>query len=70
MDGQLDYIPELQQGDVNGDGEVGVNDVNALIDLISGGDFDEGTQARADVNDDGEISISDVNALIDIIVSF
>ncbi|MBO4803638.1 MAG: CotH kinase family protein [Muribaculaceae bacterium] len=57
------------KGDVNGDGEVNIADVNALIDIILGGPADGATQVRADVNEDGEINIADVNALIDIILS-
>ena len=58
--------PEPIKGDVNGDGEVGISDVNALVDMIlSGADF----VASADVDKDGEIGISDVNAVIDIILS-
>ena len=52
-------------GDVNGDGEVNIADVNALIDIILVGA--EATDS-ADVNHDGEVSIADVNALIDIIL--
>ena len=52
-------------GDVNGDGEVSVSDVNAVIDLILSGSYD----AAGDVNGDGEVGVSDVNALIDIILS-
>ena len=50
-------------GDVNGDGEVNIADVNAVIDVILGGS----SNPRADVNSDGEINIADVNAVIDII---
>lgn len=50
-------------GDVNGDGEVNIGDVNAIIDVIIGG----ATNGNADVNSDGEVNISDVNAVIDII---
>ncbi|MBQ3731631.1 MAG: dockerin type I repeat-containing protein [Muribaculaceae bacterium] len=50
-------------GDVNGDGEVNIADVNAVIDVILGGS----STPRADVNSDGEINIADVNAVIDII---
>ena len=50
-------------GDVNGDGEVTVADVAALIDMIV---TDEGA-AAGDLNGDGEINISDINALIDMI---
>ena len=62
--GPLDYII----GDVNGDGEVGIADINAVIDLILGGTADDDTLVRADVNEDGEIGIADVNAVIDIVL--
>ena len=55
----------LLTGDVNGDGEVTISDVNAVIDAILMG---EDTPA-ADVNYDGEVTISDVNTVIDIILS-
>ena len=51
-------------GDVNGDGEVNISDVNAAIDMILSGM----TSTAGDVNSDGEVNISDVNALIDIIL--
>ena len=47
--------------DVNGDGEVTVNDINAVINAILNGIFD----TRYDVNGDGEITVNDVNAIID-----
>ena len=59
-----DFIP----GDVNGDGEVNIADVNTLIDIILGGSADEGTMKRADVNGDSEINIADVNTVIDMIL--
>ncbi|MBR5171589.1 MAG: dockerin type I repeat-containing protein [Muribaculaceae bacterium] len=52
-------------GDVNGDGEVNIADVNALIDMILSGV----TTAKGDVNGDSEVNIADVNALIDMILS-
>ena len=52
-------------GDVNGDGEVNIADVNALIDMILSGN----TAAAGDVNGDGEVNIADVNALIDMILN-
>ena len=52
------------KGDVNGDGEVNIADINAVIDIILTGS----THARADVNGDNEVNIADVNALIDIIL--
>ena len=51
-------------GDVNGDGEVNIADVNALIDQILTGN----TSDSGDVNGDGEVNIADVNAVIDIIL--
>ena len=52
-------------GDVNGDGEVTISDVNAVIDIILTGE----TSISGDVNGDGEVTISDVNAVIDIILT-
>ncbi len=52
-------------GDVNGDGEVNIADVNAVIDVI----LSAQANAAADVNGDGEVNIADVNAVIDIILS-
>ncbi len=52
-------------GDVNGDSEVNIADVNAVIDLILSGNFGP----LADVNGDGEVNIADINALIDIILA-
>ena len=51
-------------GDVNGDGEVNIADVNALIDMILSGL----TTPAGDVNRDGEVNIADVNAVIDMIL--
>ena len=51
-------------GDVNGDGEVGIADINAIIDLI----LSSGFLPAADVNGDGEVNIADINAVIDIIL--
>ena len=57
-----DLKPEIPFGDVNGDFEVNIADVNAVIDIILGGDD---STSRADVNGDGEINIADINALTD-----
>ena len=56
--------PVVLKGDVNGDGEVNISDVNAVIDIILGG----GSNPAADVNGDGEVNIGDINAVIDIIL--
>ena len=57
-------MPPVITGDVNGDGEVSVSDINSVIDVILGG----ATLPSADVNGDGEVGVSDVNALIGIII--
>ena len=51
-------------GDVNGDFEVNIADVNTVIDVILG----DGINPAADVNTDGEINIADVNVIINIIL--
>ena len=53
-------------GDVNGDGEVNVVDITALIDAIMNDITDN---PRADVNGDGNIDVVDITALIDIIMN-
>ena len=51
-------------GDVNGDGNVNIADVTALIDYLLSGNGDVNIKA-ADVNIDGAVNIADVTALID-----
>lgn len=68
--GGIDYHPDAQlpqpvAGDVNGDGEVNISDINSLVDIILSGSF----ALSADVNCDGEINVGDVNALIDLILN-
>ena len=52
-------------GDVNGDGEINIADVNAVIDKILSHSGDD----MFDVNGDGEVNIADVNAVISIILT-
>ena len=59
------YLP----GDVNGDGEVNVADINVVTDIVLGGTVDSATRMRADVNRDGEINVADINMITDIILS-
>ena len=56
---------EPTPGDVNGDGEVNIADVNFIIDLILTGNMNP----QGDVNGDTEVNIADVNAVIDIILN-
>ncbi len=53
------------KGDVNGDGEISIADINIIINLILSGRSDK----IGDVNGDGEISIADINVVINIILS-
>ncbi len=56
----------LTVGDVNGDQEINIADINALIDLLlTGNDDNPDIKRRADVNYDQEINIADINILID-----
>ena len=52
-------------GDVNGDGEVNIADVNAVIEAILTGD----DTPDFDVNGDGEVNIADVNVIINLILA-
>ena len=52
-------------GDVNGDNEVNIADVNAVISTILRGD----NNMASDVNGDTEVNIADVNAVINIILN-
>lgn len=63
------YTSTWLRGDVNGDGEVNIADVNAVIGIILGKPCDDATLARADVNGDEEINIADINAIINIILN-
>ena len=62
--GPLDY----PIGDVNGDMEVGIADVNVIINIILGGQVEADVLGRADVNEDGEVGIADINAVLAIIL--
>ena len=53
-------------GDVNGDGELSIGDVTALINVLLSGNA--AGNPSADVNGDGEAGIGDVTALINILL--
>lgn len=52
-------------GDVNGDNEVSIADLNILVNLILNNSYD----AAGDINGDGELGIADVNLLVSIILA-
>ena len=62
--GGVDPHPGIP-GDVNGDSEVNIADVNAIIDMILTQNFTE----AGDVNGDSEVNIADVNAVMDLILN-
>ena len=59
----LSVDPIVVFGDVNGDGDVNLLDVQPFIDLLNSGDF----IAEADINQDGVVNLLDVNPFIDIL---
>ena len=61
-------ITSVLKGDVNLDGEVTIADINAIIQVILGGQVSDDLRGRADVNEDGEVTVADINSVIDLIV--
>ena len=59
---------ELEVGDVNGDGEINIADINAVVALLIGTSSQSCPLLLADVNADGEVNIADVNKIIDSIL--
>ena len=55
-------------GDVNGDGQVTIADVTAVVNLILGKGDDAYDRAAADANGDGSITIADVTAIVNLIL--
>ena len=53
------------KGDVNGDGEVNIADINVIINIILSGD----SNMTGDINEDGEVNIADINTVINIILN-
>lgn len=56
-------------GDVNGDGDINISDVTALIDYLLSSNPSNIQLGNADINTDGSVNISDVTALIDYLLS-
>ena len=57
--------PAYIRGDVNGDGVVNGTDIQAVINFIVIGEYDE----KADVNEDGKVNGTDIQEIINIIVN-
>ncbi len=62
--GKYIITDEVYACDVNGDGEVNIADINAILSAIMGYE----NLPIYDVNGDGEITVADINAIIKIIL--
>ena len=60
----------LGVGDVNGDNEINIADINKLIDILMGGFANYDVRQRSDVNYDGELNIADINGIISYLLGF
>ena len=70
MDDQLGFDPNAHDlGDVNGDGQINVADVTALISYVLGNDATDIDLNAADLNHDGAWNVADVTALIQYILN-
>ena len=64
--GSIVALPEPSlRGDVNGDGVVNGTDIQAIINLIVAGEYDE----KGDVNEDNVVNGTDIQEVINIIVN-
>ena len=61
-------MTSMLRGDVDGNGEVNIADINAIITAILG-QVAPDLLERADVNGDGEVNVQDINAVIAIILN-
>jgi hypothetical protein len=61
------YDKMLMVGDLNGDSEINIADVNVLIDILMASG-EPSCPILADSNADGEINIADINKIIDLIL--
>ena len=73
LDGMFRYTPPeppptYEQGDVDGDGQVSIADVNVIVNILLGGVYDKEVRKRADVDNDQEVTVSDVTYLIQLLL--
>lgn len=62
----IESLVEETTGDIDGDGEVDVADIQHIINMIVG---TEDSTSAADLNGDGDVDIADIQAIINIIIS-
>ena len=65
---ELSAFAPLTVGDINGDGQVDISDVNAVINIMLGKAQASSFIGNADVTGDNNVDISDVNAIINIML--
>jgi len=61
-------IMSILVGDIDGDGQVTVSDINVIINMMAGMDDGSIDTTIADVDGDGQVTLSDINVIIDIIL--
>ena len=66
---EIGYTYERMRGDVNGDGQIDVNDVTALIGKVLGTPVTPFFEVNADLNNDNDYDINDVTALISYVLT-
>ena len=52
----------VKRGDANGDGQVDVGDIMAIINIMAAGNYDK----KADLNNDNQVDVGDIMAIINI----
>ena len=65
---EIGYTYERMLGDANGDANISIADVTALINFLLSGDPTGFYEVNADINEDGKTSIADVTSLISILL--
>lgn len=55
-------------GDINGDAKVDVDDINAIINIVTGKKPASDYPGKADVTDDGTVDVGDINKLLNMIL--
>lgn len=59
---------QYQTGDINGDGEVDVTDVNILVNILLGQDDASNYPGEANVDGEGDIDVGDINMVVNIML--
>lgn len=65
---EIGYTYERMLGDANGDANISIADVTALINFLLSGDPTGFYEVNADINEDGKTSIADVTSLISMLL--